>query len=293
MHAEPGLHYAVRASAERALAGVGYGPRSDGALAASANVGRKPLYELVHAGEHFLVRRFSHGGLLRWITGRRFLDPSRPFRELLLAERLRALGIRTPEIVAARAVRATLGWELDLVTRRVPDAIDLGHVLGAARTGATPRSTVRRLAAALGVLVGRLHAAGFVHADLTPNNVLVNRAALSGADPELWILDLDRSRFVDALDDATRRDNLRRLLRFVERRERHGPLLGRTDYARFFLGYDRGGLGWKDDWRAIRARHSDLALWHRAGWWLEEKLAPRADPREDAGVGPRTERRAG
>ncbi|MBK7874731.1 MAG: hypothetical protein IPJ77_03105 [Planctomycetes bacterium] len=275
----------MRLAAEGALAAAGFGPRTNGALTASANVGRKPLYELVHGSEHFLVRRFSHGGLLRWVTGRRFRDPRRPFRELVLAERLRALGLATPEVVAARATRAGLGWELDLVPRRVPDSIDLGHVLAAARAGALPRVVVRRLVVALGRFVAKLHAADFVHADLTPNNVLVNRDALAGAEPELCILDLDRSRFVAALDDETRRDNLRRLLRFVERRERRGALLGRADYARFCRAYDAGGERWKDDWRAIHARHTQRSSWHRAGWWLEERLAPRTDPREDA---PRT-----
>lgn len=283
----PGLYFAVRVSAERALSAAGYGPRADGALTASASVGRKPLHELAQGDERFLVRRFSHGGLLRWLTGEVFRDPSRPFRELLLSERLRELGVRTPEVVAARATRAGVGWRLDLVTRRVPDAVDLGHVLAAGRAGELARTNLRRLAEALGVLVGRLHAAGFVHADLTPNNVLVNRAALAGAAPELTVLDLDRSRFVDVLDDATRRDNLRRLLRFVERRERHGALLACTDYARFFRGYDPDGARWKDDWRSIAARHSERGVWHRAGWWLEERIAPRADPREGAGAGGR------
>ncbi|MBI5365237.1 MAG: hypothetical protein HZA53_18815 [Planctomycetes bacterium] len=278
--------YTWSEEAREALARTGYGPESDGALSVSTVAGRRPLFALTAGKEQFLVRRFSHGGLLRWITGRRFLDPRRPERELVLAARLAALAIGTPTVVAARARRAPLfGWELDLVTREVADAVDLGRVLGLAREGAVSHATLRVLCAALGVLVGRMHAAGFVHADLTPNNVLVNRSALSGAAPELVVLDLDRSRFAARLEDGERRDNLRRLLRFVERRERHGKLLSRTDYARFFLGYDRGGAGWKDDWRAIRDRHARRAVWHRVGWWLERLFTARVDDREQGGAG--------
>ncbi len=266
--------YAVRVDAESALANAGFGPESDGSLRPSTLVGRKPLWEIETSAGVFLVRRFSHGGLLRFATGRRFLDPTRPFEEIRSAQHLERAGIATPEIVAARARGSALtGYELDLVTKRVEGAIDLGIVLALARRGEVRPERVGLLAAALGLLVRKLHACGFLHADLTPNNVLVNKSALEDADPKLVLLDLDRARIVASPSDTERRDNLRRLYRFVARREeRDGIALRRTDIARFFEGYDPGGAQWKSDWRAIESTHARASFAHRLGWALESSL---------------------
>jgi hypothetical protein len=71
--------------------------------------------------------------LLRFATGRRFLDPTRPFEEIRLAQHLERNGIATPRIVAARARGSILtGYELDLVTQRVEGTIDLGEGLARA-----------------------------------------------------------------------------------------------------------------------------------------------------------------
>src|SRR5207237_5393568 len=127
----------------------------------------------------------------------------------------------------------------------------------------------------------------------TPNNLLVNRSALAGAEPRLLVLDLDRARIVEAsgspggpgatgaIDDRARRANLQRLHRFVARRERRdGRALSRADIARFFLGYDPGGTRWKDDWRAIERSHARTAPLHRAGWALEALLGKGRDARD-------------
>lgn len=278
----PRAWWAVLDSERAALERTGFGPESDGGLRASDLFGRKPLFELEDGGARYVVRRFSHGGLWRFATGRRFRDPTRPFHEILCARHLEAHGVRTPRIVAARARRAHGPfWELDLVTERIGGTLDLGELLGRARRGEVPPRVVAHASAALGLLVRRLHASGFFHADLTPNNVLVNASLLEGLDPELWILDLDRARILGAWNDADRRANLRRLLRFVARREeRDGRALRRTDYARFLLAYDLQGEEWKDEWRAVARDHARSLAGHRLGWRLEEWLGKRRDVRE-------------
>ena len=51
-----------------------FGPQSNATLEPSDLAGRKPLQELEVGGRRYVVRRFSHGGILRWMTGERFLD---------------------------------------------------------------------------------------------------------------------------------------------------------------------------------------------------------------------------
>jgi hypothetical protein len=272
---------ALRRDVAPVLRALGYGPESDVPAVASALTGRKPLLEITAGADVFLVRRFTHGGLLRVLTGARFSDPERPFRELCLADRLQRAGIRTPEVVAARAQAfAGGGYKLEVVTRRVEGAIDLGFVLGMARRGEVEPLVLRRLVRAAGELVARLHAVGCLHADLQPNNVLVQREALAGARPELAILDLDRSHIVAALSDDDRRRNLRRLYRFVARREaRDGRTLARSDHARFLVSYRHGDRAWRDDWRAIASAHEAHQGWHAIGWKLEGTFGKSRDPR--------------
>jgi tRNA A-37 threonylcarbamoyl transferase component Bud32 len=278
----PGGVLALHVDHARALHEAGYGPEQDGALARSELSGRRPMLELEAGGESLVVRRFSHGGLARWLTGERYLDPERPFRELILSDSLRRAGIPSPLVVAARARPAgLLGWRLDLVTRRIEDSLDLGHALRLARAGEVPPAARGRLARALGALVRRLHRHGCLHADLTPTNVLCRRAALRGEDSELWVIDLDRSVLVERPTEAERLRNLRRLHRYVERRERRlGPALSRSDLARFLVAYEPDRDERRRVARGILEAHRRSRLVHAVGWFFEGLFWRGVDPRE-------------
>lgn len=276
------LHYDVA----RALHEVGFGPEVDGRLAASELSGRQPLQEIHGDGQRLILRRFSHGGLLRWLTGHRFRDPGRPFRELLLADFLRRVGVGTPQVVAARARRLPIcGFELAVITRPVEDSIDLGYVLGMVLAGELDREFMTRLMPALGRLIRRLHAHGCLHADLQPANILISRSALDGGELDLWVLDLDRSQILPRLNESMCRSNLRRLYRHVSKREKQaGRALARTDYVRFFKGYDPDGSRWKEDWRRILIRHTFGHPRHRLGRLLESLFSGKLDPRARPGI---------
>lgn len=275
---------ALHRDAHAALRAAGYGADSAQVYAASRLSGRRPLYEIATPSGVFLLRRFSHGGLLRFLTQARFADPMRPFRELCISAALREAGFHTPEVVAARARALTGGgFALEIVTRRVEHARDLGFVLAAARRGEIDARARRRLCAEVGALVRRLHDAGFLHADLMPNNLLVEEAELARSPPRVWILDLDRTRRVAVAAPAERHANLERFVRFVVRREdQFGRALARTDLARFFRGYEPDRRLWKDTARAVLALVRRRSGLHRAGGWLEASFAKRRDPREGA-----------
>ncbi len=256
---------AVRRSARRALQSTGFALDSDGATVDSELGGRNRLAALNAGGEQFLVRRFTHGGLLRWLTGRRFLDPERPFVEALLSEQLRQRGISTPEVIAARAVRAAAGaWRLDLVTRRIAHGRDLALEI----EQCAERRERARLFEHLGAWLLRLHACGFLHADLHLKNVLVTRA--SDGVPQLWLIDLDRSALRSELSERERVPNLARLARYAWRR-RQELGLRRQDFARGLRSYSPARDERRRLWRAIVARLRSSALAHRAGWWLESR----------------------
>jgi tRNA A-37 threonylcarbamoyl transferase component Bud32 len=239
---------ACRKDCKAALAALGWTPSSRLELPASALAGRAPLGEL---GPDLLVRRLRHGGLLRFATGERYLDPDRPFREARLSARLADAGVPTAEVVAARAQRlALLGWRLELVVRRVADAQDLGRIMESARAAGArlPPGLLR----ATGALARRLHDLGFEHADLQPNNLLVRGAPAAGA---LLVLDLDGSRFHASMDEHSRARNLARLTR--------------ADWLRALAGYEPRLA----ERRRMALRLRSLARrswwWHRIGWRFE------------------------
>jgi len=272
---------AVERASRAALEAARFGPDGGEVLASSDLAGRRPLAAIQAPEERWIVRRFHHGGLFRALGERCFLAPARPFRELALAVALRALGFDTPRVIAARAVRdGPLGWRLALVSARIEGVLDGAAVLERLRAGELSAAQRRRLLGTVGELVGRLHAARFLHADLHPRNVLFD-ADLDHA----WILDLDRGRFVTELSAAQRRDNLRRLFRAVRRREsRARSFLRRSDYRRFLGAYGRarGGQGWREDWRAIVQRDRLAAPLHRLGWRLEALFRSGPEARDGA-----------
>lgn len=272
-----------RAGDESALAAAGFSPdgtRRAESLAEAEESGREPLGLLEVSGVACLARRFTHGGLARALTSARFRDPARPFEELLLSERLRALGIRTPRVVAARAVPvAPMGYELTLVTERVPGVRDLGWLLGDVRRGGTAPRTLQRALGSAARLIADLHRVGFLHADLQPANLLVERD-----DPgaPATAIDLDRSRFAAAgpLTAALVHKNLGRLWRHVARREaEHGAVLSRADRVRFLKAYGvpRENLGAFAG--AVEEAAESKGLGHRLGWWLERRMGRGPDRR--------------
>lgn len=253
---------------------VGFGPDTEGPVEVSDLAGRRPLDQFEVDGERFLIRRFSHGGLLRWATGERYFDAERPFRELRLAHGLRAVGIHTPQVVAARArMHRGGGWRLDLVSRRLEGSVDLGHVLERIRRGDLPRERLRTLLPSLGKCVRRMHRHGVVHGDLTPRNMLVLEKELDRERPDIWVLDLDGTEVCEVLGEGRRLGNLRRLYRHMVRASIGGKeLLTRSDYLRFLRAYEPERSRWKDDWRAIFRAHERKRAFHKLGWLLERRV---------------------
>jgi 3-deoxy-D-manno-octulosonic acid kinase len=174
---------------------------------ARALAGRGTAYAVPLPGDadHVVVRHNRHGGALAPITGDLFRPPTRAPLELRVSERLRALDVPTPRVVAYVTYAAFAGFErVDVATREVRDSEDLS----AALMSDSARVRVAGLHAAA-TLVSTLARAGARHHDLNVKNILLQR--LDG-DTSALVLDVDRVEF-----SQDRRDvldaNLARLLR--------------------------------------------------------------------------------
>ncbi len=106
-------------------------------------------------------------------------------REFLVASALRKVGLPVPEPLLL--LRRVNGCDV-LFSRWIVGARDLAAVWRDESFGPQQR---RELARELGALVRRLHAAGVVHCDLHPGNVLVDPTA-APAD-RLWLIDFHRA----------------------------------------------------------------------------------------------------
>jgi tRNA A-37 threonylcarbamoyl transferase component Bud32 len=271
---------AVRRDLAAALAQAGIAGHGELASRCSSLAGRGRLGELTLDGRPYLVRRFRHGGLLRWLTGARFLDRRRPFRELALSTALQRAGISTPVVVAARARRAPiLGWWLEIVTPRVDGAFDVGVAIAAIARGDVPARSRRAVVAACGAFVSELHSAGLRHPDLHLRNLLIAADALKAGAPKLWVIDLDRATRSGVLDLGARVASLARLYRDLVRSDREGGVhLERSDLARFLRAYEPDRARRRRLWRAIERVFVRGRALHSLSWALERRFGRRSPP---------------
>lgn len=113
----------------------------------------------------------------------------------------------------------------------------------------------RQAAAALGKLIGRLHAWQIAHRDLKGCNLLL---AERGEDVAAWPIDLDGVRIRRRLSVSERADNLARLATSMELH----PWLTRSDRCRFLRAYvgqvPELACGYQWLWRAVARRSRAL-----------------------------------
>ena len=178
---------------------------------ARAIAGRGTAYVVsLPDGERVVVRHNRHGGTLAALTRDLFRPPTRAPLELRVSERLRRLGIPTPEILAYATYPAAPGlWRADVMTRYVSPSADLAGVL------LSEDDTMREDAwNATAVLIREMSAEGVRHHDLNAKNVLLHLR--SDALPVAMLLDVDRVVFDQRPRDALDA-NLGRLFRSLRK----------------------------------------------------------------------------
>ncbi len=154
-------------------------------------------------------------------------------REYSIAADLKVRSIPTPEPVAwgveTGSVGPAPGW---LITATVPDAVPLLSFMEVTLPEMDSRTAVRirlRLARTIGTFLARLHAAGVIHQDLHPGNLLCRIGP--GGEPLLWLIDLHAVALGPPCSWETRRSNLAVFNRYFQMRA------SRADRLRFWHAY--------------------------------------------------------
>jgi len=175
--------------------------------------GRAGVLMLDRGGETWVYRHYHRGGFVSRLIYDQYVwtgaERTRPFREWRLLLSLAELALPSPRPVAARAVRSGPIYRADILTVLLPDTQPLSSLLeGAWQDPALFRS--------IGEMVGRFHAAGCDHPDLTAHNILIDRRRrpflvdfdnaairMAGAWREAGVARLKRSLHKVALETGT------------------------------------------------------------------------------------------
>ncbi len=176
---------------------------------------------------------------------RRWLGGGKAARSWAIARAMRAAGVPTPEpVLVADPDPGQPGRPEGpsyFVTRHLAGVVEARYLFRAINAGRAaeewPGLDVAAFLTALARTLRRLHDAGFWHRDLSSGNVLVRGAGAergpagvdSPAEPELWLIDLNRARRVRRLGVFRRSRDLSRLMIF------------RDDDRRLFLDAYWGG----------------------------------------------------
>ncbi len=216
----------------------------------------------IRDGEWMVVRRYSHGGLLRGITRDLYLFGSRSLRETALTEEIRASGIPTVHLAGAIHHRVfPFFYRAYLLSLEIPSARDLAQYLqdlGSRPSGETLLGK-RKVIRSAGQLLRQFHRSGFFHADLQLKNFLVSGNTL-------FLIDFDRSYRKEKLSTSEVLKNLLRLNRSAEKWIRRGLRITRADRLRFLLAYAGDDKTIREEVQRALRYNSLRSLFHRMIW---------------------------
>jgi 3-deoxy-D-manno-octulosonic acid kinase len=196
--------------------------------------GRGATLFVQYGEQQWVLRHYHRGGVMRHLVRDHFLGfrytRSRSFREWALLRAIQADGLPAPEPIAARFVRCGATYTADLITRRLPGVEPLSRRLSREVPSPAAWNSV-------GACIGRFHAAGYFHADLTAHNIQIDTT------DNVFLLECDRGRRLKP-ERAWQNRNLDRLKRSFNKLCAQGE-----------ISFD--GNCWSD----ISAGYADVAGW--------------------------------
>jgi serine/threonine protein kinase len=189
------------------------------------------------------------------------VKPSVTLRYLALADTLKAIGIRTPSIIAVVEEKSFFGTKRSFVlTEWIPNALTLKDIIVAPSRPCSGSEVAERRAIihSLAEMVRRLHSTKIFHFDLQPLNILL-RGERAGTH-SLTLVDLDTAVILPA-----RAGMLSNLLRFADLlilNEDFFPVTHLKERLRFLAAYSGKTLSMRRYRRTLFFLVSTPALLH-------------------------------
>lgn len=168
-----------------------------------AGRGYTGVQELPGIGRVF-VKQYAHGGMLRGLTGGRFLcgAKSRSRAEFDMLEAVRAFGVKAPQPYIC-VTKGSFFYQTWLIMEEIRDSRNLVQV--SREDGDLLQDSMKRVAEQVLLLIKH----NVFHVDLHPGNVLISKTG------EVFIVDFDKARFYTGSSQSLRELYLRRWRRAV------------------------------------------------------------------------------
>ncbi len=218
----------------------------------------------IEGGLRVVLRRYHHGGLWGKIQKDLYLFPFPPLREMAVCDYARTHQVPVAEILGVVQERVgKIFYRIDLITRHLPDGIDLGDYFKQNYTVSSWKEK-REILKGTALLIRRMHDKGIYHADLHLKNIFMSQQ--NGAKV-FYLLDFDKAHIVAKISPEMRLRNLLRLERYLAKYFSHDKKFSLSDRLLFLRTYFDSQEKAKEFIRLNQKRFRQHLRWHRLLWW--------------------------
>ena len=171
--------------------------------------GRGTTYFFKHHKDEYVLRHYRRGGLIGKVLQDQYLytglEQSRAWQEFKLLQHMQSLDLPCPKPIAAKVRKKGLYYQADLISTKIPGAMDLHHILLDSHLASDVWHKI-------GQTIAQFHNQQVYHHDLNIHNIML--------DTELgvWLIDFDKCGIKQG--DNWKKSNMARLNRSFEKEKR-------------------------------------------------------------------------
>jgi 3-deoxy-D-manno-octulosonic acid kinase len=171
--------------------------------------GRGTTFFFQHNENEYVLRHYRRGGLIGKVLSDQYLytglEQSRAWQEFKLLEHLQTLGLASPKPSAAMVTKRGIYYQADIISKKIPNAQDLHHVL-------LERRLSTDVCQKIGQTIAKFHNHQIYHHDLNIHNLMLD------TKQGVWLIDFDKCGIKQG--NNWKRSNIARLKRSFEKEKR-------------------------------------------------------------------------
>lgn len=192
------------------------------------SVGRGTTFFFKSGGNEFVLRHYLRGGLIGKVLTDRYLftglDTTRAQQERKLLQHMQSLGLPAPVPVASKINKKGFYYCADLITLKIPKAIDVHHVL-------LEKAISKEIWQKIGQTIAQFHQHQIYHHDLNIHNIMLDN------EQKVWLIDFDKCKIKSGED--WKQQNLDRLLRSLNKESNKSSNYGfsQSNWQQLLKGY--------------------------------------------------------